>query len=100
MQEKPITLHILNDEEDDADSNADSASQLEEKKKPSFKRSSIEKPLLKKDTIRSMKTEHVKFQDNHNKSNLFMLANSLRCIPKSESKSNAHIPEMDSLTSE
>ena len=93
-------MHILNDEEDDADSNADSASQIEEKKKPSLRRSSIDKPLVKKDRMRSDKSEHVKFQNTDNKNNLFMLANSLKCIPKSESQSNAHIPELDSLTSE
>ncbi len=93
-------MHILKDEEDDADSNADSASQIEEKKKPSFRRSSIDKPLLKKDIMTSKKSEHVKFQIADNKNSLFILANSLRCIPKSESKSNAHIPELDSLTSE
>jgi len=56
---------------------------------------------VKKETVRSEKNEHVKFQDTEAKNNLFLLANSLKCIPKSERKSNGHIPELqDSLTSE
>ena len=44
FQDRPITLHILGDEEDDPDSNADSTSQIDERPKPTFSRSSIEKP--------------------------------------------------------
>jgi len=56
---------------------------MEEKAKASFRRSSIDKPLIKKDTIRSEKNEHVKFHDSSNKNNLFILASSLKCLPKS-----------------
>lgn len=53
IQDKPLTLHILKDEEEDQnDSNYESSSQIEEssksRKKIAFRRNSIDRPISKK----------------------------------------------------
>jgi hypothetical protein len=79
IQDKPLTLHILKDEEDENDSNHDSNSQPEDysksKGKISFRRTSIDRPLRSK----PVKSEKEEGEGNFN--NLKMLATSLRCIP-------------------
>lgn len=96
IQDRPLTLHILKDEEDDNDSNFDNTSQAEQNSKPSFKRSSIEsgKAVKKKGSMKQ--------PSNKNEKNLFKMANSLKCIPHPEQKpkNQVRIAELDSLTSQ
>lgn len=87
IQDKPLTLHILKDEEDDLDSNVDSTSQAEEGSKPSFRRPSIDKPLQRKGTLKSEK-EH---GGKRNSKNLYLLASSLKCIPVESKKNQVRI---------
>lgn len=82
IQDKPLTLHILKDEEDENDSNYDSASQADEgaksnKGKIGFKRTSIDRPLRSKPPMMPKPDE----PNKGNLDNLKMLATSLRCIP-------------------
>ena len=89
------------EEEDDNDSNFDSTSLADEPSKPSFKRTSIDKPLNRKNTMKSEK-EQIKKVGSKNDKNLFKLASSLRCIPSEPEvhKNHVRIAEQDSLTSE
>lgn len=103
IQDKPLTLHILKDEEDENDSNHDSNSQPEDYSKSrgkiGFRRPSIDKPLRNK----TLKSDKVDQPDAGNLSNLKMLATSLRCIPTEEKKvviCEKGKPAKDSITSE
>lgn len=99
IQDRPLTLHILKDEEDDNDSGAESISQLEDNSNSKkIKRPSIDKPIRKKRTLNSTKEEMI--PDKSNTKNLYKLASSLKCLPHPESQKNhVRIAELDSLTS-
>jgi hypothetical protein len=98
IQDKPLTLHILKDEEDENDSNHDSNGQAEDypksKSKIGFRRTSIDKPLRSK-----AKLEKSTEPDKGNFNNLKLLATSLRCIQHDEPK-KVVIKDKESLTSE
>ena len=97
ITDKPLTLHILKDEEDDADSNVDSESQAQDpsigKKKVANRTSITTKHLPRQNTLKEKEAK------SSNRGNLFKLASSLKCIPNIP-KGRVQIAEQaDSLTS-